>query len=178
MAVVAASADAVGRHRIVGRVGHRSGHAGKPDAHPGRPAPSQLAAELAARPEAVTLQRAKRTRSRWNGEREPRHISIPEAIEFRPEGGLPPHAFYCPPANADFSGLPSDRPPLIVISHGGPTTQTKAALDLQVQFWTSRGFAVVDVNYGGRSGYSPEYPARLNWEWGVVDVPHNMNAAQ
>jgi dipeptidyl aminopeptidase/acylaminoacyl peptidase len=65
-----------------------------------------------------------------------------------------------------------------VISHGGPTTQTKAVLDLQVQFWTSRGFAVVDVNYGGSTGYGREYRQRLNWHWGIVDVDDNINAAR
>ena len=117
-----------------------------------------------------------RSSSTLNLER--RHISIPEAIEFPTEGGVTAHAFYYPPANADFSALPSDRPPLIVVSHGGPTTQTKAMLDLQVQFWTSRGFAVVDVNYGGSSGYGREYRERLNWQWGLVDVDDNINAAK
>jgi dipeptidyl aminopeptidase/acylaminoacyl peptidase len=109
---------------------------------------------------------------------ERRHISIPEAIEFPTEGGLTAHAFYYPPANGDFAALPSDRPPLIVVSHGGPTTQTKAVLDLQVQFWTSRGFAVVDVNYGGSSGYGRAYRERLHWQWGIVDVDDNINAAK
>jgi len=107
-----------------------------------------------------------------------RHISVPDAIEFPTEGGVTAHAFFYPPSNADFSALPSDRPPLIVISHGGPTTQTKAVLDLQVQHWTSRGFAVVDVNYGGSSGYGREYRERLNWQWGIVDVDDNINAAK
>jgi len=107
-----------------------------------------------------------------------RHISVPEAIEFPTEGGLTAHAFYYPPRNADFATLPSDRPPLIVISHGGPTTQTKAILDLGVQYWTTRGFAVVDVNYGGSSGYGREYRERLNWQWGIVDVDDNINAAR
>jgi len=107
-----------------------------------------------------------------------RHISVPEAIEFPTEGGLTAHAFYYPPRNADYMALPSDRPPLIVISHGGPTTQTKAVLDLGVQYWTNRGFAVVDVNYGGSSGYGREYRERLNWQWGIVDVDDNINAAR
>ena len=105
-------------------------------------------------------------------------ISIPEAIEFPTAGGVTAHAFYYPPRNAEYHALPSERPPLIVISHGGPTTQTKAVLDLQVQFWTSRGFAVVDVNYGGSTGYGREYRQRLNWHWGIVDVDDNINAAR
>jgi len=107
-----------------------------------------------------------------------RDISIPEAIEFPTEGGVTAHAFYYPPCNAEHHALPSDRPPLIVISHGGPTMQTKAVLDLQVQFWTSRGFAVVDVNYGGSTGYGREYRQRLNYHWGIVDVDDNINAAR
>jgi dipeptidyl aminopeptidase/acylaminoacyl peptidase len=109
---------------------------------------------------------------------DPGYISIPEAIDFPTEGGLTAHAFYYPPRNTDFAAVPSDRPPLIVISHGGPTTQTKAMLDLQVQYWTSRGFAVADVNYGGSSGYGREYRERLNARWGIVDVDDNINAAK
>jgi dipeptidyl aminopeptidase/acylaminoacyl peptidase len=109
---------------------------------------------------------------------DPGCISVPDAIDFPTEGGLISHAFYYPPRNADFSALPSDRPPLIVISHGGPTTQTKAMLDLQVQYWTSRGFAVADVNYGGSSGYGREYRERLNARWGIVDVDDSINAAR
>jgi len=107
-----------------------------------------------------------------------RDISIPDAIEFPTEGGVSAHAFYYPPGNAGHHALPSERSPLIVISHGGPTMQTKAVLDLQVQFWTSRGFAVVDVNYGGSTGYGREYRQRLNYHWGIVDVDDNINAAR
>jgi dipeptidyl aminopeptidase/acylaminoacyl peptidase len=109
---------------------------------------------------------------------DPGYISAPEAIEFPTEGGVSAHAFYYPPRNKDFTALPSDRPPLIVISHGGPTTQTKAMLDLQVQYWTSRGFAIADVNYGGSSGYGREYRERLNARWGIVDVDDSINAAR
>jgi dipeptidyl aminopeptidase/acylaminoacyl peptidase len=106
-----------------------------------------------------------------------RHISVPEAIEFPTDGGLTAHAFHYPPANGDFSAPASDRPPLIVISHGGPTTQARAAFDLQVQYWTTRGFAVVDVNYGGSSGYGRGYRERLNSRWGIVDIDDSINAA-
>jgi dipeptidyl aminopeptidase/acylaminoacyl peptidase len=109
---------------------------------------------------------------------DPRQVSIPDAIEFPTEGGVTAHAFYYPPCNAEHHALPSERPPLIVISHGGPTVQTKAVLDLQVQFWTSRGFAVVDVNYGGSTGFGREYRQRLNWHWGIVDVDDSINAAR
>jgi dipeptidyl aminopeptidase/acylaminoacyl peptidase len=109
---------------------------------------------------------------------DPGYVSVPEAIEFPTEGGVTAHAFYYPPRNKDFAALPSDRPPLMVISHGGPTTQAKAVLDLQVQYWTSRGFAVADVNYGGSSGYGREYRERLNARWGIVDVDDSINAAK
>jgi dipeptidyl aminopeptidase/acylaminoacyl peptidase len=69
-------------------------------------------------------------------------------------------------------------PPLIAISHGGPTAATSATLDLQIQYWTSRGFALVDVNYGGSSGYGRAYRERLNGNWGIVDVVDIINAVR
>ncbi|MCG3148117.1 MAG: hypothetical protein PCFJNLEI_01559 [Verrucomicrobiae bacterium] len=80
------------------------------------------------------------------------------------------HAFYYPPTNPDFTGLPGELPPLIVSAHGGPTSATRSGFDLTRQFWTSRGFAVVDVNYGGSTGYGRAYRERLNGQWGIVDV--------
>jgi dienelactone hydrolase len=106
------------------------------------------------------------------------YLSTPEAIEFPTEGGLTAHAFYYAPRNRDFAGAPDERPPLIVISHGGPTASTSARLNWEVQYWTSRGFAVVDVNYGGSSGYGRAYRRRLNGQWGVVDVADSVNAAK
>ena len=105
------------------------------------------------------------------------YLSTAEAIECPTEGGLTSHAFFYAPRNKDFAPLEAEQPPLIVISHGGPTTATKATLDLQIQFWTSRGFAVVDVNYGGSSGYGRAYRQRLNGQWGIVDVADCVNAA-
>jgi dipeptidyl aminopeptidase/acylaminoacyl peptidase len=70
-----------------------------------------------------------------------------------------------------------ERPPLILISHGGPTTAAGATLDLRVQFWTTRGFAVADVNYGGSSGFGRTYRQRLNGRWGVLDVDDMVAAA-
>lgn len=104
-------------------------------------------------------------------------ISIPESIEFPSTDGTATHAFYYPPANRDYSAPASERPPLIAISHGGPTTATAPTLDLKVQYWTSRGFAVVDVNYSGSSGYGRAYRERLNGRWGVADVEDMVNAA-
>jgi dipeptidyl aminopeptidase/acylaminoacyl peptidase len=108
----------------------------------------------------------------------PALISAPRAIEFPTEGGLTAHAIYYPPSNPDFGGRDGDRPPLVVISHGGPTSATTTALNLGIQFWTSRGVGVVDVNYGGSTGYGREYRRRLNGAWGVVDVDDCVNAAR
>jgi len=105
------------------------------------------------------------------------YVSTPQAIEFPTSNNLKAHAFYYPPRTRDFTALQDERPPLIVISHGGPTSETVTTLRLAVQFWTTRGFAVVDVNYGGSSGYGREYRQRLNGQWGVVDVDDCVNAA-
>jgi dipeptidyl aminopeptidase/acylaminoacyl peptidase len=106
------------------------------------------------------------------------YFSRPEEIEFPTKGGLTAHAFFYPPRNRDFTGPPGERPPLIVMSHGGPTSAVTSVLDLEKQFWTSRGFAVVDVNYGGSSGYGREYRNRLRGQWGIVDVEDCARAAE
>ncbi len=106
------------------------------------------------------------------------YISEPEAIEFPTEHGLTAHAFYYPPQNKDFQAPEDEKPPLIVMTHGGPTGSTSSVLALGRQYWTSRGFAVVDVNYGGSTGYGREYRQRLNGQWGVVDVDDCVNAAR
>jgi dipeptidyl aminopeptidase/acylaminoacyl peptidase len=105
-------------------------------------------------------------------------LSVPESVEFPSSDGRDTHAFYYPPHNADYTGLHGERPPLMLIGHGGPTTATSATLDLKVQFWTSRGFAVSDVNYGGSSGFGRSYRERLNQQWGVLDVRDMIAAAQ
>ena len=105
-------------------------------------------------------------------------LSVPESIDFSGANGERTHAFYYAPRNALYTAPPGDRPPLIAISHGGPTTAANPTLDLKVQFWTSRGFAVVDVNYGGSSGFGRPYRQRLNGQWGVVDVLDVVQAAQ
>ncbi len=107
-----------------------------------------------------------------------RFVSVPEAIEFPTEDGLTAHAFYYPPRNPDFEPARGRRPPLIVISHGGPTAQASPTFDLRKAFWTSRGFALVDVNYGGSTGYGRAYRERLAGKWGVVDVDDCVNAAR
>ncbi|MBM3819374.1 MAG: S9 family peptidase [Acidimicrobiia bacterium] len=104
-------------------------------------------------------------------------VSEAQPIECPTTGGLTAHAFYYPPCNHAFTAPPGGRPPLIVITHGGPTAAAKATFNLEVQFWTTRGFAVVDVNYGGSSGFGRAYRQRLAGTWGIVDVDDVINAA-
>ena len=106
------------------------------------------------------------------------YFSTPQAIEFPTENDLNAHAFFYPPQNRDYTAPAEDLPPLLVISHGGPTSATSTALDLEIQYWTSRGIAVLDVNYGGSSGYGRTYRQRLNSQWGVVDVDDCVNGAR
>jgi dipeptidyl aminopeptidase/acylaminoacyl peptidase len=106
------------------------------------------------------------------------YLSVPETIEFPTEGGLTAHAFYYPPHNPDFIAPPGELPPLLTLSHGGPTAATLATLHYDIQYWTSRGFGVVDVNYGGSTGYGREYRQRLNGQWGIVDMDDCCNAAK
>ena len=109
---------------------------------------------------------------------DPRYTSTPRAIEFPTEGGLTAYGFYYPPHNQDFSAPQGEKPPLLVKSHGGPTGATTSVFDLRVQYWTSRGIAVLDVNYGGSTGYGRAYRQRLNDQWGIVDVDDCVNGAR
>jgi dipeptidyl aminopeptidase/acylaminoacyl peptidase len=111
-------------------------------------------------------------------ELEPGYLSEPRAIEFPTENGLTAHALFYAPQNRDYAGPADERPPLLVMSHGGPTAATSSALNLEIQYWTSRGIAVLDVNYGGSTGYGREYRERLNGQWGVVDVDDCVNGAR
>ena len=108
----------------------------------------------------------------------PQYFSVPRAVDFPTEGGLIAHGFFYPPQNPDFRAPDNEKPPLIVKSHGGPTAAASTALSLSVQYWTSRGFAVLDVNYGGSSGYGRQYRERLNKKWGIVDVDDCVNGAR
>jgi dipeptidyl aminopeptidase/acylaminoacyl peptidase len=98
------------------------------------------------------------------------YVSIPRPIEFPTSGGETAHGFYYPPTNADFEAPQGELPPLIVQSHGGPTSHSPPALDREFLFWTSRGIGVVDVNYRGSSGHGRPYRQRLQGEWGVIDT--------
>ena len=97
-------------------------------------------------------------------------IAVAESIEFPTAGGLTAHAFYYPPTNPNFAGSAGEKPPLVVKVHGGPTSHSKAELATGIQYWTSRGFALLDVNHGGSSGFGRAYRERLKGNWGVVDV--------
>ena len=118
------------------------------------------------------LQRASRTAI------DPGYISAPQPIEFPTENGLTAHGFFYPPKNRDFAAPANEKPPLLVKSHGGPTSATIAVLIPSIQYWTSRGVAVLDVNYGGSTGYGRSYRERLNGAWGIVDVDDCCNGAK
>jgi dipeptidyl aminopeptidase/acylaminoacyl peptidase len=106
------------------------------------------------------------------------YISVPEAIEFPTEDGLTAHGFYYAPHNCDYTAPENSLPPLLVKSHGGPTSATSTTFALGIQYWTSRGIAVLDVNYGGSTGYGRAYRQRLNDRWGIVDVDDCVNGAR
>lgn len=108
----------------------------------------------------------------------PAYFSVPRPIVFPTEAGLTAHGFFYPPQNPDYQAPDNELPPLIVKSHGGPTASATTALMLSVQYWTSRGFAVLDVNYGGSTGYGRQYRERLNRKWGIVDMDDCVNGAR
>jgi dipeptidyl aminopeptidase/acylaminoacyl peptidase len=120
----------------------------------------------------IDIASGKATTLRSAGESPLQSASISSAIpiDFPSAHGRTAHAFYYAPANSRFRPLPGTLPPLLALVHGGPTSQASPALRSSVQFWTSRGIAVVDVNYGGSSGYGRAYRQELNGNWGVVDV--------
>jgi dipeptidyl aminopeptidase/acylaminoacyl peptidase len=101
---------------------------------------------------------------------DPGYLSLPESIDFPSAGGRTSHALLYPPANPRFEGPHGEAPPLLVVIHGGPTSAARPMLSVGVQYWTSRGFAVADVNYGGSTGYGRAYRDLLQDAWGIVDV--------
>ena len=121
---------------------------------------------------ATVLQRAN------NIEIDAGYISQAEAVEFPTGNGLTAHGFFYPPQNKEFAAPANEKPPLLVKSHGGPTSATYALLTSGIQYWTSRGIAVLDVNYGGSTGYGTEYRRRLNGMWGITDVDDCVNGAK
>jgi dipeptidyl aminopeptidase/acylaminoacyl peptidase len=106
------------------------------------------------------------------------YLSTPRVVEFPTEDGLKAYGFFYAPQNSDFSAPEGERPPLLVASHGGPTAAATTALSLSVQYWTSRGIAVLDVNYGGSTGFGRAYRERLKGKWGIVDVDDCVNGAR
>jgi dipeptidyl aminopeptidase/acylaminoacyl peptidase len=107
-----------------------------------------------------------------------RYISVAQAIDFPGTDGLISHGFYYAPMNPEYFGPDDELPPLVVFVHGGPTSHVTTALDLHIQLFTSRGIAVVDLNYGGSTGYGREYRDRLRGRWGEVDVEDSAAAAR
>ena len=105
------------------------------------------------------------------------YFSQPRPISCPTTDGRTAHAIYYAPQNKDYAALETEKPPLVVMSHGGPTSATGTALKYGIQYWTSRGFAVADVNYGGSTGYGRAYRQQLNRNWGIVDVDDCCNAA-
>ncbi len=104
-------------------------------------------------------------------------ISIGRPIEIPTDGDALAHGIYFPPTSGAFEPLPGELPPLVVMSHGGPTAAASARFDLGTQFFTTRGFAVVSVNYRGSSGYGRAYRRQLDGRWGIADVQDCINAA-
>jgi dipeptidyl aminopeptidase/acylaminoacyl peptidase len=109
---------------------------------------------------------------------DPGYISPARPVSYPSAGGRTAHGFYYPPKNKDYAAPPGELPPLIVMSHGGPTSSTGGNLSLKKQYWTSRGFAVLDVNYGGSTGYGRSYRDLLLDNWGIVDVEDCSKGAE
>jgi dipeptidyl aminopeptidase/acylaminoacyl peptidase len=108
---------------------------------------------------------------------DPDTISLPQPVEFPTTNGLTAYGLFYAPTNPGFRGPEGERPPLIVTSHGGPTSAAFGGLSVLTQLFTSRGFAMLDVDYGGSTGYGREYRKRLEGQWGVVDVDDCVNGA-
>ena len=109
---------------------------------------------------------------------DPGQVAKAETVRFPTNGDEEAYGFYYPPANAGFKAPEGALPPLIVKSHGGPTGQTGDSLNLKIQYWTSRGFAVLDVNYRGSTGYGRAYREKLRGQWGVADVDDCVAGAE
>jgi dipeptidyl aminopeptidase/acylaminoacyl peptidase len=109
---------------------------------------------------------------------DPGYLSLPQPVAFPTEGGLTAYGIYYAPVNRDYAPAAGEKPPLIVLSHGGPTSSFPVGLSLEVQYWTSRGFGILQVNYGGSTGYGRAYRERLKGQWGIVDVDDCANGAR
>ena len=109
---------------------------------------------------------------------DPAYFSTPKFLTYPSANGRKAYAYFYPPANKDYQAPPGELPPLIVMSHGGPTSATVSNFNLRMQYWTSRGFAVLDVDYGGSTGYGRAYRDQLKNNWGIVDVEDCEAGAQ
>jgi dipeptidyl aminopeptidase/acylaminoacyl peptidase len=109
---------------------------------------------------------------------DPDYISVPRLIEFPTEDALTAYGYFYPPVNPDHRAPDGELPPLLVWCHGGPTAMASPTIRLGTQYWTSRGFAVLDLDYGGSWGYGRAYRQRLNGRWGIVDVDDSVNGAR
>lgn len=98
------------------------------------------------------------------------YVSSPKLLRFPTAGKEYAYGYYYPPTNPRFEAGPEAKPPLLVKAHGGPTACTRISLSPSIQFWTSRGFAVLDVDYRGSTGYGRSYRERLKGNWGIVDI--------
>ncbi|MEM7080557.1 MAG: prolyl oligopeptidase family serine peptidase [Pseudomonadota bacterium] len=106
------------------------------------------------------------------------YLSRAQPITFPTAGGSEAYAYYYPPFNTDFAAPDGELPPLLVLMHGGPTGATGPGFSIAKQFWTSRGIAIVDVNYRGSTGYGRAYRQQLNGQWGVVDLEDAVAATE
>jgi len=122
--------------------------------------------------DAIAIRRSNRI------EPDPGYVSAPQTLEFPTTDGAHAYAFYYPPKNRDFRALPNEKTPLLVSCHGGPTSATSSTMNLKVQYWTSRGIAVLDVNYRGSTGYGRAYRDKLRGLWGVADVEDCLAGAR
>lgn len=107
-----------------------------------------------------------------------KYLTRPQALAFPTEAGLTAYGLFYPPANPDYAAPAGEKPPLLVKCHGGPTSSASSVLSLNTQYWTSRGIAVLDLNYGGSTGYGRAYRNRLQLNWGIVDVDDAANGAK
>jgi dipeptidyl aminopeptidase/acylaminoacyl peptidase len=124
------------------------------------------------------LDRAEVLRASSTDTLDPAAVSVAEALTWAAPDGSTVHGFYYPPRNLGYDGPDDELPPLLVMSHGGPTGLTTSAYERTRQFWTTRGFALLDVNYGGSTGYGRAYRDRLIGQWGIVDVDDCVSGAE
>ena len=140
--------------------------------------PAEPAAIVGVDPSDGTVEVLRRSAPAAADEALRRYFSVPQHLAFPTEHGLTAFANYYPPANPDHAAPSGERPPLVVKCHGGPTAAASSVLSLGIQYWTSRGIAVLDVDYGGSTGYGRAYRERLQGAWGVVDVEDCLNAVR